>query len=118
MNTCQTAARNFVDMVIDNGQITEKAISDLNLSIASCNGDFSYKYYREEKIVNPDPDASGKYVSEWVYTEVDENTEWRTGDICTIVITQDSYNIFQKLSNAMMGMSYNSMEIRLSGMVR
>ena len=46
MNTCQTAARNFVDMVIDNGKISDKALTDLNLSIASCSGDFVYEYYR------------------------------------------------------------------------
>lgn len=118
MNICQTAARNFVDMVIDNGKITEKATTDLNLSVASCSGDFSYEYYREEKIVNPDPNASGEYITTWVHVEVDGDTEWKTGDIVTIVIKQNSTNLFQKLSNALMSMSYNNIEVRLSGMVR
>lgn len=120
MNICQTAARNFVDMVIDNGQITEKALTDLNLSIASCTGNFTYEYYREEKVVNPNPGTgvSGDYITTWVHVEVDEDTVWRTGDICTIVITQKSMNIFQRLSNALIGASYNNIEVRLSGMVR
>lgn len=118
MNTCQTAARNFVDMVIDNGKISEKALTDLNLSIASCSGDFVYEYYREEKVVNPDPDHSGQYITTYAHVEVDQNTEWRTGDIVTIVVTQKSMNLFQRLSNALMGASYNNIEIRLAGMVR
>lgn len=118
MNTCQTAARNFVDMVIDNGKISDKALTDLNLSIASCSGDFVYEYYREEKVVNPDPDHDGQYIVTYAHVDVDKDTEWRTGDIVTIVVTQKSMNLFQRLSNALMGASYNNIEIRLAGMVR
>lgn len=118
MNTCQTAARNFVDMVIDNGKISDKALTDLNLSIASCSGDFVYEYYREEKVVNPDPDNAGQYIVTYAHVDVDKDTEWRTGDIITIVVTQKSMNLFQRLSNALMGASYNNIEIRLAGMVR
>lgn len=118
MNTCQTAARNFVDMVIDNGKISDKALTDLNLSIASCSGDFVYEYYREEKVVNPDHDHAGQYIVTYAHVDVDKDTEWRTGDIVTIVVTQKSMNLFQRLSNALMGASYNNIEIRLAGMVR
>lgn len=118
MNTCQTAARNFVDMVIDNGKISDKALTDLNLSIASCSGDFVYEYYREEKVVNPDPDHAGQYIVTYAHVDVDKDTEWRTGDVVTIVVTQKSMNLFQRLSNALMGASYNNIEIRLAGMVR
>lgn len=117
MNECQTAARNFVDMVIDNGSITEKAMTDLNLSIASCHGAFTYEYFREEKIVNPTA-SNGDYKATWVHVEVDENTKWRTGDICTIVIKQRSASLFQRLSSVLLGTSFNNIEIRLSGMVR
>lgn len=118
MNTCQTAARNFVDMVIDNGQITEKALSDLNLTIAGCSGDYSYEYYREEKIVNPVVGSDSEYVVTYVHTEVDTSTVWHPGDIVTIVITQQSPNLFQRLSNALLNTSYNNFDLRLSGMVR
>lgn len=118
MNTCQTAARNFVDMVIDNGQITERALTDLNLQIASCTGEYTYEYYREEKVVNPDPESSGRYITTWVHVEVNDDTVWRTGDIVTIVITQKNANLFQRLSNALMSSSWNNIEVRLSGMVR
>lgn len=118
MNICQVAARNFVDIVIDNGKITDKAITDLNLSVASCSGSFSYEYYREEKVVNPDPDNPGKYLVTYAHVDVDQNTQWRTGDICTIVIKQDSMNLFQRISMSLLSMSYNNIEIRLSGMVR
>lgn len=116
MNTCQTAARNFVDMVIDNKQITEKAMSDLNLSLASCSSTFTYEYYREEKTTNPD--GHGGSITTWNYVEVEPDTEWRTGDICTIVITQKGMNVYQRIGAAILGTSYNRIEVRLSGMVR
>lgn len=116
MNTCQTAARNFVDMVIDNKQITDKAQSDLNLSLASCSSTFTYQYFREEKTTNPD--GHGGSITTWNYVEVSPDTVWRSGDICTIVITQEGLSIYQRISSAILGTSYNRIEIRLSGMVR
>lgn len=121
-NTAQTAARNFVDMVIDNRQITERAMSDLNLSLAGCSTTYTYKYYREEKITNPLVDASGKPTGQvevtWAYVEVTPDTIWNTGDICTIVVKQEGMNMFQRVAMALLGTSYNTIEIRLSGMVR
>lgn len=120
-NTAQTAARNFVDMVIDNRQITERAMSDLNLSLAGCSNTYTYEYYREEKITNPKIDESGNVIGveiTWVYVEVTPETVWNTGDICTIVVRQQGMNMFQRVAMALMGTSYNTVEIRLSGMVR
>lgn len=117
VNTCQTAARNFVDMVIDNGQITDRSLSDLNLSLAGCHSTFTYEYYREQRVTNPDP-VNGEAVVEWVHTEVDEDTNWYSGDLVTIVITQQDQSLFQKLSSFLLGSSYNNIEIRLTGMVR
>lgn len=116
MNTCQVAARNFVDMVIDNGQITDRALSDLNLALAGCSATFTYEYYREERITNPQED--GGVVVKWVNTSVDEDTIWHPGDLCTILITQKSPGLFQRLSMGLLGVSYNNMEVRLTGMVR
>ena len=118
MNICQTAARNFVDMVIDDRKITERALSDLNLSIASCTGDYNYEYFREEKIVNPNPETANSYLTTWVHKDVTDDTKWRTGDIVTIVISQKKVNLFQRLATALLGSSWNNIEVRLSGMVR
>lgn len=116
MNTCQVAARNFVDMVIDNGQITDRALSDLNLSIAGCSSTFTYEYHREERITNPK--EGGGVVVKWVNTSVDKDTVWHSGDLCTIVITQKSQGLFQRLSSMLLGTQYTNMEVRLTGMVR
>ena len=50
--------------------------------------------------------------------DLDSSTVWNTGDLVTIVITQKDRNIFQRISSMMIGMSYNNMEVRLTGMVR
>lgn len=123
MNTCQTAARNFVDMVIDNGQITDKALSDLNLSLAGCTGTFTYEYYKEEKTTNPavvminGVETMGSETT-WNVVEVNDETIWREGDLITIVIHQNGLNLYQRLSSAILGSSFTTVEIRLSGMVR
>lgn len=111
MNTCQAAARNYIDMVIDNGQINERAVTDLNLSLGSCYSTFTYNVYREEKITNPTGTS-------WVYVDIEDDTVWRTGDIVTIEITQEGSNIFQSLSAMMLGTSYQKVDVRLAGMVR
>lgn len=117
LNTCQTAARNFVDMVIDNGQITDKCLSDLNLSLASCSSTFTYEFYREEKTTNPGA-TTGTSQTTWNHADVTTDTIWHTGDICTIVITQRGSNPFQKIAQMILGTSYSKIEVRLSGMVR
>lgn len=117
LNTAQTAARNFVDMVIDNGQVTDRAASDLNLTLSGCSSTFVYEYYREERVINYDPVTGGTKV-EWVHTNIDSNTTWNPGDLVTIVITQKKMNLFQRLSAMLLGSSYTNIEIRLTGMVR
>lgn len=123
MNTCQVSARNFVDMVIDNGQVTDKALSDLNLSLASCSGTFTYEYYKEAKVTNPSvKNENGEIVgfveTTWNYTEVDKNTTWNEGDLITIVIKQKKLNLFQRLSASITGNTVGAIDVRLSGMVR
>ena len=88
----------------------------MNLALAGCTATFTYEYYREERITNPKED--GGVVVKWVNTSVDEDTIWHPGDLCTIVITQKSPGLFQRLSMGLLGVSYNNMEVRLTGMVR
>lgn len=116
MNTCQNAARNFVDMVIDNQQITDKAVSDLNLELAGCNSTYVYTVYREEKATNPD--GQGGFIATWNHVEITDDTVWRQGDIVTIEISQRGLNIYQRISALMLGTGYTKIDVRLSGMVR
>lgn len=118
LNTCQTAARNFVDQVIDNEQITDRALSDLNLSLAGCHSTFTYEYFREEKVTNPDPAHPGQSLTSWSNTIVDDSTVWRQGDIVTIVIEQQGMSLYERLAGAILGTAYSKVSIRLSGMVR
>ena len=116
MNTCQNAARNCVDMVIDNQQITDKAVSDLNLELAGCNSTYVYTVYREEKVTNPD--GQGGFITTWNHVEITDDTVWRQGDIVTIEISQRGLNIYQRISALMLGTGYTKIDVRLSGMVR
>lgn len=116
MNTAQTAARNFVDSVIDTKEVSEEALTDLNLALATTTCNFNYKYYRETKVVNPN--GSGATHTTWQAAEIKSDTIWKTGDIITIEITQTSDGLFQRFAMGFLGMGFNRREVRLSGMVR
>lgn len=122
VNTAQVAARNFVDMVIDSGEVTEggKAWTDLSLTLASCYSTMTYTVYKEEKVTNPvfEGGVVTSYNTTYSYAPFNENCKFATGDIVTIVIEQTGSNIFQRLARGLLGIHYNNIEVRLSGMVR
>ena len=120
-NRIQVASRNFVDKTIDAGQITRDMVEDLNLSLAACNGSFTYSISRETKVTNPIYDVNGNvtgYETTWQYAEFDNDTMWLTGDIITVTIEQNGFSLFQRLAMGLVGVSYNKQECVLSGMVR
>lgn len=116
LNKAQVAARNFVDSVIDNGMISERAISDLNLDLAACTSTFTYRIVREEKIVQPT--EGGGVETTWMVTEIVDGTEWASGDIVTVIIEQQGLNLYQKLAMLMPGAWFYTQDVRMSGMVR
>ena len=118
MNTAQTAARNFVDKVIDTRTVSEEALTDLNLALATTTCNFTYKYYRETKVVNPDTSGVSVTHTTWQAAEITDSTIWKTGDIITIEIEQSSVGLFQRFAQGFLGLGFNRRTVRLSGMVR
>ena len=111
----QNAARNFVDLVIDNKNINERFIEDLNLELAACSAPCSFKIYREVRVVAPTPDG---YDVTWVAAEVKEGDVLEQGDFIIIEITQDRLSIHQRIASILSGGSFGLFKTRLSGMVR
>lgn len=119
MNTIQSACRNFVDEVVDVGQITDQMVADMNLQLASCSSTFNWKISKKTKVTNPDPDAAlGATLTTWQPTDCNYDTTFSTGDIIIVEVNQVSQNLFQRLSALLLGSSYNSRQCRLAGMVR
>lgn len=116
VNRCQTAARNFVDSVIDNRQVSENTMSELNISLASVSTNVHAEVKRETRVIDPN-DAGGTTVK-WVYTDFDKDTKWKQGDLVTVIIEQKSPNLLQQIAAVFLGSSYNNLNIRLVGMVR
>lgn len=112
----QNAARNFTDLVIDNQVIAEEYLADLHLELAACSSAYSYKLYREQKIVSPSSDKG--YEISWVTVEVHPNDILYQGDFIVIEITQDSMSIFQRIASIVSGGSFELHKTRLSAMVR
>lgn len=117
VNRIQTAERNFTDYVIDNRQVSESALSELNLSIAAVSTPVRVYISRETRIINPGSTAGAVDVS-WTAAEYDENTIWSQGDLITVEVKQESANIMQQLSALFLGSSYNNLNMRLTAMVR
>lgn len=118
MNTVQSSTRNFVDSVIDTRGISEDALADFNLSLASCQSSYTYKIYHEEIVTNPDPTADDPNATRttWVYT--DDLINWNTGDFVTVEVKQVSENFFQRIASTMLSMVFGNKDCTLSGMVR
>lgn len=117
VNRIQIAERNFVDYVIDNRQVSEAALSELNLSIAAVSTPVKVSIQRETRIINPGSTAGAVDVS-WVAAEYDSNTVWSQGDLITVDVRQESANIMQQLSSVFLGSSYNNLNMRVTAMVR
>lgn len=117
VNRIQTAERNFVDYVIDNRQVSESALSELNLSIAAVSTPVRVSIERETRIINPGSTAGAVDVS-WTAAEYDENTIWSQGDLISVEVKQESANIMQQLSSLFLGSSYNNLNMRVTAMVR
>lgn len=117
VNRCQIAARNFVDYVIDNRQVSESALAELNISLAAVSTPCSAEVKRETRVIDP-ADESNETEIKWVYTEWDKDTVWYQGDLVTVEIKQESVNLLQQIAGVFLGTNYSNMDIRLVAMVR
>lgn len=117
VNRCQIAARNFIDYVIDNRQVSESALAELNINLAAISTPLTAEVKRETRVIDPAGDSNETEIK-WVYTEWDENTTWYQGDLVTVEIKQESVNMLQQISGVFLGSHYSSMDVRLVGMVR
>ena len=117
VNRIQTAERNFVDYVIDNRQVSDAALSELNLSIAAVSTPVKVTIQRETRVINPGSTAGAVDVS-WIAAEYDNTTIWDQGDLITVTVKQEQANIMQQISSVFLGSSYNNLNMRLTAMVR
>lgn len=117
VNRIQTAERNFVDYVIDNRQVSDAAMSELNLSIAAVSTPVKVEIKRETRVINPGSTAGAIDVS-WIAAEYDNTTIWDQGDLITVTVKQEQANIMQQISSVFLGSSYNNLNMRLTAMVR
>lgn len=116
VNMAQNAGRNFIDKVIDSGEVTDKTMEDLNLELAGCTVVFKYEIRYAKKVVSPDPDDPDGTITTWV--NIDKPEVLREGDIVTIDMKQQNLNIMQRLANACLGTVFNREDITISGMIR
>lgn len=117
VNRIQVAERNFIDYVIDNRQVSNAALSELNLSVAAVSTPVTVSIKRETRVINPGSTAGAVDVT-WIAAEYDENTIWDQGDLITVVIEQEQANIMQQISSVFLGSSYNNLKFQLTAMVR
>ena len=117
INRIQTAERNFVDYVIDNRQVSDAAMSELNISIAAVSTPVTVSIKRETRIIDPST-TLGEADVQWVYVEWEQGSRWLQGDLVTVEVKQEAANIMQQIAAVFLGSSYNNLNMRLVGMVR
>lgn len=117
VNRIQIAERNFVDYVIDNRQVSDAALSELNISVAAVSTPVTVKVQRETRVIDP-AITPGEVDVKWVYAEWDDHTTWLQGDLVSVECKQESANVMQQLSAVFLGSAYNNLNMRLTGMVR
>lgn len=114
----QNAARNFVDLVIDNQIVAEEYIADLNLELSACDSIYSYRILRDERIVTPDTSSASGYSVSWVAREVGPGDKVLQGDFITIEIKQETMSLNQRIAAMLSSASYNKYDVRFTAMVR
>ena len=97
----QTETRNYIDKIIDTSLNTEGYQED-------------YKLEHFARATNPD--GKGGTVTTWMISN--DLTNFSKGDIVKITVVQKSYNIFQKISQNMLGMQYVNKDLTFAAMVR
>ena len=110
----QTETRNYIDKIIDTSLNTEGYQEDYNLALASCSNTYTYKLEHFARATNPD--GRGGTVTTWMISN--DLTNFSKGDIVKITVVQKSYNIFQKISQNMLGMQYVNKDLTFAAMVR
>lgn len=110
----QTETRNYIDKIIDTSTNPDNYVEDFNLALASCSNTFTYTLEHYARVTNPD--GKGGTVTTWQVTN--DLSNFSKGDIVKITVIQKSYNIFQKISQSLLGMNYVNKDIVMSAMVR
>lgn len=105
-----------VDEVIDTKVLTDEAVKDYNLNMASLSNTYKTVISRQVKIINPDPANPGKTHS--TYVTVDDNTKYDQGDLIVIKVVPVAKNTAQAVSQAIMGMFTPVSGFTIPGRVR
>jgi len=108
--------RDFIDGVIDSGQITDQMKVDYNMALASHQIVYAARIYRQVKVVNPDPINKGQTITNWVV--VDDSSIFNTGDRITVVCEPVSVGPYQAIAQMMLSLPADSNKIQLSARVR
>lgn len=108
--------RNLVDEVIDSRVLTDDMIADYNLALASLSNDYIAEFYREVRMVNPDPANPGYTYNSYVIT--DETEKYKQGDVFTIKVNRVGISIYEVIARQVLGLAIREDEIILAGSVR
>lgn len=108
--------RAVVDEVIDTKELTDEAIKDYNLNMASLPNTYKVTISRQVKVVNPDPENAGK--THTTYVTVDDNKHYDQGDLIIVEVKPLSNNLAQQISLALLNLASPSSGFTIPGRVR
>lgn len=108
--------RNLIDEVIDVDELSETSLDRMQMQLATLNGSYEVKAYREIRTINPDPSDNEKI--ETVYIRDNDVSHFDPGDLITVEVKTLKQNSFLTIGRAFFGQAAPKDNYTLTGRVR
>lgn len=106
----------FLDEVIDSRTVTDSALSELNVNLASYGIIVDYEITRYALSVDPDPVNPNTYTTNYIVT--DDNRHYNKGDKISIRVYTVGYSSTQALAHKLTGMFVKDLDETITVRIR
>lgn len=106
----------FLDAVIDSREVTDVALSELNVNLASYGIIVDYEITRYALSVDPDPVNPGSYVNNYVV--MSDNSHYNKGDKLSIRVYTVGYSSTQALAHTLTGIFVKNLDETITVRIR
>ena len=106
----------FIDEVVDSREITDVALKELNVNLASYGVTVDYEINRYARSVDPDPLSPNGYTTNYIL--MDDNRHYNQGDKLSIRVFTVGYSSTQALAHKLTGMFVRDLDETLTVRIR
>lgn len=106
----------FLDEVIDSRTVTDAALAELNINLASYGIIVDYEITRYALSIDPDPVTGNAYTTSYIVT--DDNRHYNKGDKLSIRVYTVGYSSTQALAHKLTGMFVKDLDETITVRIR